>query len=51
MIAGAHQKEALEERLSVDLTAAQEQVPKKSSIAAKYLWGLQVILPGRHQPE
>ena len=39
MIAGAHQKEALEERLSVDLTAAEEQVPKKTSIAAKNICG------------
>jgi hypothetical protein len=26
---GALQKDAMEERLSIDLTAAQEQVPKK----------------------
>jgi hypothetical protein len=34
LIAGAPQKEALEERLSIDLTVALEQVPKKTSIVA-----------------
>jgi hypothetical protein len=43
VIAGAHQKEALEERLSADLTAAQEQVPKKIVNRGKYLWGLKTI--------